>query len=198
MDASKVIWFDTHYLKDYKDDPEQVYLSHSYLKTFIGDKSIYNIEPINEEYFNKYIKNRNFCCREQWLIIHKGLIFSNNQNINHNLKLVEEILFTHVHKEFRKLESEFKFTNTDLLVWNDFKYKIAVNGAYLQFTFDKHFKKYLLHTDDKLIVYSNRSDSEWGIGCNYNDLVINNFTYTGQNLYGLVLMEVRNIIKSKI
>jgi ribA/ribD-fused uncharacterized protein len=105
----------------------------------------------------------------------------------------KKILSTHDPKLIKKYGREVK--NFDFEKWDKNKYKIVLNGNYLKFSQNDKIKKILLDTGNNLIAEAASYDNIWGIGLNEHDALntpINK--WSGQNLLGKVLMEVRSML----
>jgi len=77
-----------------------------------------------------------------------------------------------------------------------FKHFLIPNSGYYKFSQDTDLKKYLLQTEEKIIVEASPADAIWGIGMATDNPQINNpKNWKGENLLGYALMEVRNQLK---
>ncbi len=72
-------------------------------------------------------------------------------------------------------------------------YMVYVN--YLKFSQNEEFKRYLLDTDDKILVEASPVDGVWGVKLAENDpLILDEKNWKGLNLLGVALMEVRKCL----
>lgn len=109
-------------------------------------------------------------------------------------EIEEKILVSSNPKEIKELGREVKNFNEE--IWNKKKYHIVVLGNYYKFVQNASLKKYLLNTDNKVIVEASPYDNIWGIGLKEgDDGIVEPINWRGKNLLGFALMEVRDIIK---
>jgi len=159
----------------------------------IGLKAIYNIIPID---YTNYIENKKFMTREHWMMYNKAILFSKNkENYEANMNLAKIILNEKNPNIVKDLGRKIK--GFDEEIWNKWKYKIVVNGNYLQFSQNSKMKDILLETNKKIICEASPYDPVWGLGLTESNFVktLNNnntnFNNYGENLLGKALMEVR-------
>lgn len=76
-------------------------------------------------------------------------------------------------------------------IWNKCRFKVVVNGNYLEFTQNKEMKDILVSTGNREIVEASSKDNIWGIGFNATDAVKKPRSEWGTNLLGKAIMEVR-------
>lgn len=89
-----------------------------------------------------------------------------------------------------------KVRNFDEIVWSKAKYAIVLNGNYQKFSQNPHLKKFLLQTNDKILVEASPYDAIWGIKMDESDAGAHNpLKWRGQNLLGFALMEVRDALR---
>lgn len=80
-------------------------------------------------------------------------------------------------------------------IWSGLRYDIMKKINIEKWSQSKFLKSLLLSTGDKILVEASPKDNIWGVGFKYDDpLVLDDSNWTGQNLLGKVLMEVRKII----
>ncbi|MFA5490106.1 MAG: NADAR family protein [Candidimonas sp.] len=83
--------------------------------------------------------------------------------------------------------------NYDDNVWAMVRYHAMYVACYDKFSQNDKLKKYLLGTNDRVIVEGSPYDRIWGVGLLYADEAIKDEkNWNGLNLLGLVLMEVRD------
>ncbi|CAH6421545.1 Domain of unknown function (DUF1768)-containing protein [uncultured virus] len=102
----------------------------------------------------------------------KALMFAKNQFELENLKIYQKILTSNNQSNIKKLGSCIK--GFDEKIWELWKYKIVVNGNYLNFSQNEQMKKILIDTADRELVEASPYDKIWGIGLNEHDLKITN------------------------
>ena len=81
--------------------------------------------------------------------------------------------------------------------WNLHKYQFVLNANLAKFSQNQPLKDFILSTGSKILVEASPYDKIGGIGMNANDENITNPSlWQGQNLFGIALIQVRDIIKS--
>lgn len=126
-------------------------------------------------------------CMEQYMMFEKARLFQDRE--------IEQLIMNcNVPKEIKSLGRKVK--NFDETIWNEVKYTIVVNGNYYKFMGNSKLRKFLLSTQEKILVEASPYDAIWGIKMDERDL--NSLfpeKWQGENLLGFALMEVRNEIK---
>ena len=189
------IFFCSHSKENYSTEDWRCILSQWYSsdKSFIATKSIYDLnEIITEEDWQEHVENKLFNTREQWMMYFKALVFAKGEFREENIKMAEYILSLNNQKTIR--EQGRKIKGYDEKIWNEWRYKIVLNGNYLQFSQDENMKKILIETGDREIVEAAWYDKIWGIGFRETDAVKNKENW-GLNLLGKALMETRSLLK---
>lgn len=78
-------------------------------------------------------------------------------------------------------------------VWDEHKFDIVVKGNLAKFSQNDELKKFLIQTNDRILVEASPVDNIWGIGIAAdNENVMNPNLWKGHNLLGYALMEVRD------
>lgn len=89
-----------------------------------------------------------------------------------------------------------KVHNFDDTIWNKAKYSIVLNGNYLKFSQNPELREFLLSTGDDILVEASPLDAIWGIRMSENNENARNpLKWSGRNLLGFALMEVRDEIR---
>lgn len=84
----------------------------------------------------------------------------------------------------------------DDVEWNKVRYYEMLTANILKFTQNSELKKLLIATGNRQLVEANPKDQVWSCGLSEKDpLILDSKNWTGQNLLGKVLMEVRELIK---
>jgi hypothetical protein len=191
------IYFSSHQAHTYKVDSWRHIFSQWYqAKTsFIGAKSpIYDLEEfISDDLWNVYVEGKDYWLREQWMMHLKALIFARGENKQHNLDIAEQIMSTTNPAIIKGLGRQVK--GYDETVWNACRFKVVVNGNYLQFTQNKEMKDILMSTNDRELVEASAKDAIWGIGFNESAAKKVEKSQWGTNLLGKAIMEVRDYLK---
>lgn len=87
-------------------------------------------------------------------------------------------------------------SNYDEAVWSAKRVDIMVEGLFEKFNQNLPLKIALLDTGDTLLVEASPVDRIWGIGLTEDDpRALDQSTWRGQNLLGIVLMRVREKIR---
>lgn len=120
---------------------------------------------------------------EHWMMAKKAELFNDRSTF-------ENIIESYEPGEVKALGREIKNFAPD--VWNDHKYQIVVDGNLHKFTQNTQLFKYLKNTQDKYLVEASPFDKIWGIGvAEDSEEAQNPYAWSGQNLLGFALMEVR-------
>jgi ribA/ribD-fused uncharacterized protein len=84
--------------------------------------------------------------------------------------------------------------NYDEKIWSEVRYNIVKQVNYDKFTQNKGWKELLLLTDPYLLVEASPTDRIWGIGMGEDNPDLLKIGNWGQNLLGMAITEVRNMI----
>lgn len=121
---------------------------------------------------------------EHWMMAQKALLFNDKDSF-------EKIIGSPTPKEAKALGRKVKNFGPD--IWNVHKYQIVVTGNLHKFTQNTELFNYLKSTQDKYLLEASPVDKVWGIGVSENsEEAYNPYAWTGQNLLGFALMEVRD------
>ena len=96
---------------------------------------------------------------EQYMMSQKALLFNDNET---NLKIMKE----KDPKTYKALGRQVK--NFDPSIWDKNKFEIVVKGNTAKFSQNEELKKFLLNTNDKILVEASPHDKIWGIGMDEN------------------------------
>lgn len=92
-----------------------------------------------------------------------------------------------------------KVKGFDSNAWDKVKKEIVFKGNYHKFTQNSVLMKELLKTDGKLLVEASPYDTIWGIGMDsHHPDILESTKWKGQNLLGIILVRVRNLIKDEL
>lgn len=188
-----VIYFYSHNRNSYKKFKNRAVFSQWYPKTFKGDIGIDDFEDIiDKEDLKNFIIGHSFQNREKWMMILKALLFAKGEYRNYNLNLITKYMLKTDNP--RKLKSYGRrvrgFDDTE---WIKNRFRIVLNGNYLQFSQNDVLKKILLSTKNAELVEASPYDRVWGIGFNAKNA--NDRSKWGLNLLGKTLMQVRDMLK---
>lgn len=97
-------------------------------------------------------------------------------------------------KEAKELGKKVKGFNEQ--VWVEARFRLVVAGNLAKFGQNGELGKYLLGTEDKVLVEASPVDRIWGIGLSADDEKVNNpEKWRGLNLLGFALMDVRQRLR---
>ena len=157
----------------------------------LAERSFSNFfkSPMNIEiYDGRRIK---FECNEQYFMYRKALTFKDFVTLE---KILVNGLKPNDYKELGRAVQNF-----DKKLWDSIRYDIMLEGLREKFTQNDTLKKYLLQTGDKIIVETTGFDTIWGNGHfkylkngQLNKDCFNPYKWTGTNLLGFALMELRD------
>ena len=83
-------------------------------------------------------------------------------------------------------------------VWAGMRQMVVVRGLLAKFSQNEDLKQKLLATDDAVLVECAGSDQIWACGVRLNDdRRRDTANWTGMNILGFALMEVREMIRTK-
>lgn len=127
---------------------------------------------------------RTFTSCEQYMMAMKAQLFGDQ-------KVLEKILATNHPAEIKKLGREVK--NFDEALWNLWKTKIVYRANKLKFSQNSDLRDYFLSfSPNTIFAEAAPWDRVWGIGMGlYDDGVEHVSSWTGKNLLGLVLTQLR-------
>lgn len=159
---------------------------------FVGDDAIYSIPNVDN-----FVKKTQFLTRETFMMFCKAVLFIDGQTDDikqQNLIVAEAILKEQNPRKIKSLGR--KVAGFNQKIWDQYKYKIVVNGNYLQFNQIDSMKKLLVDTDNRQIAEASPYDKIWGIGLNPTQAQ-SGVKWCGKNLLGKALMEVREKLTEK-
>ena len=124
---------------------------------------------------------------EHWMMARKAELFKDDE-------VLAKIIKANSPAEAKKLGREVR--NYDDKLWLDNRYEIVKQGNYHKFSQNVDLKKFLINTNDRVLVEASPVDAIWGIGMagDHKD-VMNPKKWKGLNLLGFALMETRDELK---
>jgi len=159
---------------------------------FWGHTNKYN-EPVGKFCFSQWfessftVDNIKYKTSEHWMMAHKALLFGDRNNFD---KIIN------CDKPGEAKELGRLVLGYDDRIWNTKKFDIVKLGNIHKFNQNPEFAKYLLKTDNRILVEASPVDTIWGIGLSKDSNDIENiYAWRGQNLLGFVLMETRDFLK---
>ena len=189
------IFFASHRPSGYTTEKFRHVFSQWYLaeQPFKGGNGIYDLaEIISTDDMNSYVL-KDFTIREQYMILLKALIFAKGVNRQHNLQLADQIMQSSNPITVKSYGRKIKGFSDK--IWDEWKFKVVVNGNYLQFSQNDKMKQILFSTGDREIVEASQKDNIWGIGYHETDAKKVDRKLWGTNLLGKAIMEVREKLK---
>jgi len=133
------------------------------------------------------MNNINYKCAEQYMMCEKARLFNDEEALN-------KILQAYHPNQMKRIGRTIK--NFDNNIWDKHKMQIVKIANLAKFSQNSKLKKYLINTEDKILVKNVLHDNIWGIGLSKNnDLKYNPLNWNGENLLGFILMEVREVLK---
>ena len=139
----------------------------------------------NSEFF--YNGNAYNCC-EQFMMAQKAQLFKDQESYC-------KILRTKSPATQKKLGRKVK--NFNQYIWDQKKMAIVVYANLLKFTQNSELAKFLMATEDLVLVEAAPWDNIWGSGTDLEDnRTYNRELWIGENLLGQALMEVRQFLFS--
>ena len=133
------------------------------------------------------VDNITYKTAEHWMMAHKALLFGDKN-------VYEKII--HCDKPKKAKELGQQVLGYDDQTWNKNKFEIVKLGNIHKFNQYPEFAKYLLNTEDTILVEASPLDTIWGIGLSQDSKEIDNiYAWRGQNLLGFALMETRDFLK---
>ena len=154
----------------------------------ITDTHIYFLDGIFSQWHSSTIVEEDitYNCCEQYMMAKKAKLFNDGEVYN--------LIMSEYHPSIQKGLGR-SVRKYDQYIWDKHKFDIVVNANYLKFTQDEILKELLLSTGDKTIVEASPEDTIWGIGLiYYDDRVLDESNWQGENLLGKAIMKVRKIL----
>ncbi len=175
----------------YKKDKWRGIFCQWYEKDFKGGKACHDLASIiDEKDWAEYVDQKTFSSREKWMMVIKTLMFAKGDHRQDNLNILDnQMVPTDDPGKIRELGRTVK--GFDEKIWDEWKYKIVVNGNYLQFSQDKEMRDILMKTGTAELVEASPKDRIWGIGYEEKKATKVSRSQWGLNLLGLALVEVR-------
>ncbi|GGO22013.1 hypothetical protein GCM10010116_44380 [Microbispora rosea subsp. aerata] len=127
-----------------------------------------------------------FASAEHYMMAHKAWLFG-------DAEAAERILAAGHPSEAKNLGRTVR--GFDERVWADHRFGIVVRGNVAKFGQNPELSRYLLATEDKVLVEASPNDRIWGIGLAADDeRAASPSTWQGLNLLGFALMAVRDTL----
>lgn len=192
-----IIYFSSHQKHNYKTEPWRHVFSQWYQAAtpFKGSKTaVYDLSDfISDELWNNHVEGKDYWLREQWMMHMKALVFATGANKVGNLVIAGQIMSTTSPGAIKALGRQVKGYSDER--WDACKFKVVVNGNYLQFSQNKEMRDILIGSGTRELVEASAKDAIWGIGLNESSAKKTDKSQWGQNLLGKAIMEARVHIK---
>jgi ribA/ribD-fused uncharacterized protein len=134
------------------------------------------------------VANIGYPSTEHWMMAEKARLFGDDATLARVLKAKSPA-------EAKKLGREIGAFVPE--VWEAHKYEIVKTGNLHKFSQNRELLKFLLSTNDRVLVEASPVDNIWGIGLAADSPDADNPTrWQGPNLLGFALMEVRDQLRN--
>ena len=124
---------------------------------------------------------------EHWMMAEKARMFN-------DMAVLQQVIAAKTPgeaKKYGRLVSDF-----DPVAWDEVKFDIVVEGNIHKFSRHPDLETFLIGTLDRILVEASPQDGIWGIGMAVSHADVENpMSWTGENLLGYALMEVRDALK---
>jgi ribA/ribD-fused uncharacterized protein len=169
-------------IEDTKDFAGKNLVTDTHVYFWTNWLSNFKVCKVHDHQINQY-----FNSTEQAYMWRKAYFFGDEDTMR---KLERDI----TPREAKNLGREVSNYKDDL--WDCVRYGYMVYVNYLKYTQNEDLKKKLLATGNKVLVEASPNDNIWGVGLYANDpLILDDKNWTGQNLLGKALMDVRRKIQ---
>ncbi|GAB2847437.1 NADAR family protein [Hymenobacter ruber] len=126
---------------------------------------------------------------EHWMMAEKARLFDDDN-------ILAQILAAKSPAEAKKLGREIQ--NFEPEIWEARKVEIVIAGNLHKFGQHQNLAKFLLSTNDRVLVEASPVDTIWGIGLAADSAdVVNPGRWLGPNLLGFALMTVRDELRRR-
>ncbi len=136
------------------------------------------------------VNGHKYICSEHYFMKMKQEAFD-----PHNSRLAEEILTSTKPATIKALGR--KVANFNEATWAQVRFGHMVNALIHKFTQNSDLRARLLGTGSKVLVEAAPKDAIWGAGASAEQIIRSAGAYSGQNLLGKALMQVRATLGTK-
>jgi ribA/ribD-fused uncharacterized protein len=128
-----------------------------------------------------------YATAEHWMMARKAFVFNDQETLAKIIAAPKPAIAKALGREVKNFDGDH---------WSRISYSIVVDGNFMKFSSNNELKRFLLQTNDKLIVEASPADAIWGIGLAQDHKDASNpFRWRGTNLLGYALMEVRDMLR---
>lgn len=153
-------------------------------------KTPFIYERKSTDMLGEHITRYELACSEQGYMLEKCLYFN-------QIELYEKCIITTDPKTVKLLGR--KIPNFDSEKWDKVKFDIMYKVCLAKYFNNIEAKQALLNTDNKILVEASPFDITWGCGYSkYDDSILLEKNWTGENRLGEILMKIREEIKNNI
>jgi ribA/ribD-fused uncharacterized protein len=162
---------------------------------FWGNENKYNEEVGKfcfSQWFESHFINENIIYKtsEHWMMAQKAKLFNDQYTF-------DKIILCNKPGEAKELGRQVINFNAE--IWEKHRFEIVKTGNIHKFTQNKKIGEYLVKTGNRILVEASPIDAIWGNGLSQDSKIIENVSeWRGLNLLGFALMEVRDLLKTKI
>jgi len=151
------------------------------------DNSDYDTSYFSQRFNSSFeVDDKLFNSIEHWIMYQKAILFE-DYSIGNKIINSENIIEA---RSFERLIRGF-----DEIVWKRERFRIVFEGNIHKFNQSRNLGELLLKTQNKILVEANPNDKIWGVGMSVEHSDIDNISlWEGQNLYGFILMDVRDFL----
>ncbi|MGY1867750.1 MULTISPECIES: NADAR family protein [Nocardia] len=129
-----------------------------------------------------------FKSAEHYMMWRKAMLFG-------DLAIAEQVLGAGHPSEAKSLGR--RITGFDENLWETHRYEIVTAGSIAKFGQHDELRRYLLNTNDRVLVEASPVDRVWGVGMTADDPRIEYpAQWQGLNLLGFALMEARTVLRA--
>ena len=141
---------------------------------------------LSQWWMSDFMVYKDYCCMEQYMMAEKADLFGDKE-------MEKQIMASRSPKNIKALGRKVK--NFRAEIWDKVKHSIILTGSYYKFTQNKKLLKFLLSTKGKILVEASPYDKVWGSGMGADHPNAGNPNkWTGENLLGFALMELRDAL----
>lgn len=132
------------------------------------------------------VDGTSYATAEHWMMAEKARLFGDEQN--------RQAIINAAHPDQAKKYGRL-VQNFDADAWEAARFGIVVRGNAAKFGQHPALRRFLLGTQERVLVEASPVDAIWGIGLAQNDARAQDpATWRGLNLLGFALMEVRALL----
>lgn len=155
-----------------------------------GPKMLSNFYPSPFVVKLKDEEELNFTCSEQMFMWIKAKTFKSEE-------IASEIAAApYAPKRYKALGR--KVIGYDDKIWSERRVRAMYNSIKYKFKTNSRLKEYLLSTGDAILIEANPRDKIWACGMSINSDYSNPNHWTGDNLLGFLLMDLRDELRKEL